>query len=325
MYAERIDVSPNRTVSTTNGRDKRQGLGSYIRKYNAFYVMLIPGLLYFFVFKYLPLIGSVIAFQDYNFMLGLEGFWKSPWVGLKHFEAIFEYPHLRNIVWNTIILSIYQIVFSFPAPIILALLLNEIRMMAAKRVLQTIVYLPHFFSWTVVFGFSFMLLSSRGLVNELIGSLGGEPIMFLQSVDHFRSIMVISGMWKEMGWSAIIYLAAIAGISPSLYEAAKMDGAGRWKQFVHITMPGLLPTVMILLLLRVGNVLEIGFEQVFVFQNPANLPVSEILDTYAYRTGIQTGLYSVTAAIGLFKSLVGMTLLLFANRISKSTTGESIY
>ncbi|MHA0855705.1 ABC transporter permease [Paenibacillus sp. CMAA1364] len=304
---------------------KKKALIRYLLNNKALYIMLIPGILYFLIFKYLPLLGSIIAFQDFKFMLGLKGFWESPWVGFKHFEAIFTYPYLRKIIWNTIILSLYQIIFAFPAPIILALLLNELRRMVFKRWIQTIVYLPHFFSWTIIFGFAFMLLSSRGMVNEWITAQGGDAIMFLQNSEYFRSVIIASSMWKEMGWSAIIYLAAIAGISPSLYEAAKIDGAGRWKQFVHITVPGLLSTIMILFLLRIGSVLEVGFEQVFVFQNPANLPVSEILDTYSYRTGIQTGMYSITAAIGLFKSVVGFVLLVSANRLSRATTGESLY
>ncbi len=301
----------------------RSELSRYIRNNKALYVMLIPGLLFFFVFKYVPLLGSIIAFKEYNVF---EGFRNSPWVGFKYFEQLFTYPNFTRILRNTVIISFYQIVFAFPAPIILALLLNELRSMAFKRWVQTIVYLPHFLSWTIVYGLVFMMLSLRtGMVNQFVTATGTDAINFLQEPGMIRAIIVSSGVWKEMGWSAIIFLAALAGISPSLYEAAKIDGANRWHQFVHISLPGLTPAIVILLLLNIGHILDNGFENVFVFLNPVTYPVADVIDTFTYRAGIQQGQYSFTTAIGLFKSIVGLLLLMLANRASKAVTGEGLY
>ncbi|MFC7750231.1 ABC transporter permease [Paenibacillus thermoaerophilus] len=295
----------------------------FVVRHRALYFMLAPGMLYFLVFKYVPLLGSVIAFQDYNIF---KGFLESEWVGFKWFEEFFTYPNLKRLIVNTLLISFYQILFAFPAPILLAVLLNEVRNMAFKRFVQTVVYLPHFLSWTIVFGFVYMLLSVQtGLVNQAIQAMGGEPVSFLQKAEYFRTIIIASGIWKEMGWSAIIFLAAIAGISPSLYEAARIDGANRWKQFVHVTLPGLLPAIMILLLLKIGHIMDLGFEQIYLFLNPLTLSTGDVLDTYAYRAGILGGKYSLTTAIGLFKSVIGFLLLVVANRASKATTGEGIY
>lgn len=296
---------------------------SYILKHRALYIMLIPGVLYFIIFKYVPMLGSVIAFQDFNIF---KGFLDSDWVGFKWFHQLFSYPQFVRLFSNTLIISFYQIVFAFPAPIILACLLNELSQFRLKRWVQTIVYLPHFLSWTIIFGLAYGLLSQQiGMINHLIMQSGGESIPFLQTPSYFRTIIVSSGIWKEMGWNSIIFLAALSGISPSLYEAAKIDGAGRWKQFVHVTIPGLLPAVMILLLLKIGYVLDLGFEQIYVFLNPLTYETGDVLDTFAYRAGILNGQYSLTTAIGLFKSIIGLLLLVIANHTSRATTGESLY
>lgn len=295
----------------------------YVSRNRALYWMILPGMLYFVIFKYVPLLGSVIAFQDYNIF---KGFLKSDWVGFMWFEQFFTYPQFSRLLWNTLWISFYQLVFAFPAPIILALLLNELRGDLYKRTVQTILYLPHFLSWVIIGGLGYMLMSPQiGLINQWITSFGYEPIFFLQEPGYFRAIIVTSGVWKEMGWSAIIFLAALSGISPSLYEAAKIDGAGRWKQFVHITLPGILPTIMLLLLLRIGHMLDLGFEQIFVFLNPITFETGDVLDTYTYREGIVNGQYSLTTAIGIFKSVVGFVLLVVANKTSKATTGEGIF
>jgi len=304
-------------------KPKSGGLLKFILRNKALYIMLIPGLLYFLLFKYFPLVGSVIAFQDFNIF---KGFWGSDWVGFKWFEQFLSYPNLLRLLKNTLIISFYQILFTFPAPILLAILLNELRMQRFKRVVQTIVYLPHFLSWTIVFGFVYMLLSVQtGFVNQAMEAMGFQAINFLQKAEYFRTIIISSGIWKEMGWSAIIFLAAIAGISPALYEAAKIDGASRFKQFIHITLPGMLPAIMILLLLKIGHILDLGFEQIYLFLNPLTLSTGDVLDTYAYRVGILGGKYSLTTAIGLFKSVIGLLLLVVANRASKATTGEGLY
>lgn len=292
-------------------------------KNRSLYIMLIPGLLYFLIFKYVPLFGSVIAFKDYNIF---KGFLDSEWVGLKWFEQFFNYPNLQRLMVNTLVISFYSLIFTFPAPILLAILLNELRHMKYKRFVQTIVYMPHFLSWTIVFGFVYMLLSVQtGFVNRAIEFFGGESINFLQNAGYTRTIIISSGIWKEMGWSAIIFLAAIAGINPSLYEAARIDGAGRFKQFLHITLPGMLPAIMILLLLKIGSILDLGFEQIYPFLNPLTLQTADVLDTYSYRIGVLSGKYSLATAIGLFKSVVGFLLLVIANRASKAITGEGLY
>lgn len=302
---------------------RKQSLLTYILKHRALYIMLIPGVLYFILFKYVPMLGSVIAFQNFNIF---KGFLHSEWVGFKWFHQLFSYPQFIRLFRNTLIISFYQIIFAFPAPIILACLLNELNQLRLKRWVQTIVYLPHFLSWTIIFGLAYGLLSQQiGLINHLIMQAGGESIHFLQTPGYFRTIIVSSGIWKEMGWNSIIFLAALAGISPSLYEAAKIDGAGRWKQFVHVTVPGLLPAVMILLLLKIGYVLDLGFEQIYVFLNPLTYETGDVLDTFSYRAGILNGQYSLSTAIGLFKSVIGLLLLVIANRTSRATTGESLY
>jgi putative aldouronate transport system permease protein len=301
----------------------RLGFLRTLTRYQALYLMLIPGVLYFLTFKYAPLLGSIIAFKDYHIVKGIID---SPWVGFRWFENLFTYPQFTRLLRNTLLISLYQILFSFPAPIILALLLNELRKAAFKRLVQTVIYLPHFLSWTLMYGLVYMMFSVQtGVFNNLIGQLGIPPINLLQSNEVFRSLIVGSGMWKEMGWGTIIFLAALTGINPSLYEAARIDGAGRWNQMRYISLPGIMPAIVVLLLLKLGNILDLGFEQIFIFLNPTNYENGDILDTYAYRAGIIQGQYSMTTAIGLFQSVIGFLLLLFANRLSNKTTGEGLF
>ena len=301
----------------------RLGFLRSLTRYQALYLMLIPGVLYFLTFKYAPLLGSIIAFKDYHIAKGIID---SPWVGFRWFENLFTYPQFTRLLRNTLLISVYQIIFSFPAPIILALLLNELRKAMFKRLVQTVIYLPHFLSWTLMYGLVYMMFSVQtGVVNNLLGQLGIPPINLLQSNEIFRTLIVGSGMWKEMGWGTIIFLAALTGINPSLYEAAKIDGAGRWDQMRYISLPGIMPAVVVLLLLKLGNILDLGFEQIFIFLNPTNYENGDILDTYAYRAGIIQGQYSMTTAIGLFQSVIGFLLLLFANRLSNKTTGEGLF
>lgn len=297
---------------------------SYFVKNHPFYLMLVPAVLYFLIFRYIPLAGSVIAFKDYNIFKGIIA---SDWVGLQWFHQLFTFPKFLKLLQNTLLIGFYQIIFAFPAPIILAILMNELRMMKLKRIVQTIVYLPHFLSWTIVAGLVYMLLSVQtGLVNTVYANLtGNEPINFLQNVHYVRTIIVSSGMWKEVGWGTIIFLAALTGISPSLYEASTIDGAGRWKQFVHITLPGLLPAITVMLLLKLGHVMDLGFEQIYPFLNPLTSEKADVFDTYTYRAGVVGGQYSFTTAVGLFKSVVGFTLLLVFNKASKVTTGEGLF
>ncbi|WP_159881307.1 ABC transporter permease [Paenibacillus puerhi] len=287
-----------------------------IRKHWMLYVMIVPGLLFYLIFKYVPLAGSLIAFQNYQIFKGMTG---SPWVGLDNFKFIFSYQDFYLVLRNTATIAFYQLLFGFPAPIILALLFNEVRLLLAKRVVQSLFYLPHFLSWVVVGGIVFELLSSQGVANMVRGWMGLEPILFMQEQRYFRTIVVLSGIWKEVGWGTIIYLAAIAGINPNLYEAAVMDGANRWKQTIHITLPTMLPTILVLFLLNIGNFLELGFDQMYNLLTPMTYSVGDIIETYVYRAGVLQGQYSVTTAIGLFQSVIGFTLLWIFNRLARKT------
>ncbi|WNR47158.1 ABC transporter permease [Paenibacillus roseipurpureus] len=292
-------------------------------KYKALYLISLPGIIYFIVFKYVPLLGSVIAFQDYNIF---DGFTGSKWVGFDNFTRMFAHYDFLNILKNTVLIGVYDLLLGFPAPIILALLLNELRLVVYKRVLQTVVYMPHFLSWVIVSGIAIGILSpSTGAVNHFITWLGFEPIYFLGEESWIRSVLITSGIWRDSGYGTIIYLAALAGINPDLYEASEVDGANRWRQTISITLPSLLPTIMILFLLHIGKFLDFGFERVFVFLNPLNKENGEILDTYIYSQGLLAQQFSYTTAIGLFKAVVGVIFIVTGNLLSKKTTGESLY
>lgn len=271
----------------------------------------------------MPLLGSIIAFQDYNLFRGVTG---SPWVGFEHFVKMFSHYDFIRILKNTLILGVYDILIAFPAPIILALLLNEVRISIFKRTIQTIIYAPHFLSWIIISGIFIGILSpSTGLVNKALMLFGVEPIYFMGENSYIRSILVGSGLWRDVGYGTIIYMAALAGINPDLYEAAEMDGAGRWKQTLSITIPSLMPVIIVLLLLKIGEFMDYGFERVFVFQNSLNLTNSEILDTFIYKAGLQQMQFSYATAMGLFKSVVGLVLLYIANYTSRKATGESLF
>jgi putative aldouronate transport system permease protein len=292
-------------------------------KYKALYFISIPGILYFIVFKYVPLAGSVIAFQDYNIFQGFTG---SKWVGLKHFQEMFAHADFLHILKNTLLIGVYDVIFAFPAPIILALLLHELRFVLYKRVLQTVVYMPHFLSWIIVSGIALAVLSpSTGLVNHLLALFGVKPIYFLGDNAYIRSVLISSGIWRDSGYGTIIYMAALAGINPELYEAAEVDGASRWRQTLSITIPALVPTIAILFLLHIGKFLDLGFERVFPFLNALNTENGEIIATYVYRVGLLSQQYSYTTAVGLFNSVVSFALVIICNTFSKKTTGESLF
>lgn len=285
-------------------------------------LIALPGLAFFLIFKYIPLAGNMIAFQDYNLFAGL---FHSKWVGLKHFKFMFDYPEFMMVLRNSLKFGLYSILFGFPAPLLLAIMLNEIRLSWFKRMTQTLLYLPHFLSWVIVGGIFTDLLSRQGLINELLGKFDVAPISFLTEPKYFLGIVISLGIWKEVGWSMIIYLAAITGINPNLYEAAMVDGAGRFRRIWHITLPSLLPAIIVLLLLRIGHLLDANVEQVLFFLNPLVKEVGEVFDTYVYRVGLMGGQYSYTTAIGIFKALVGIILVVGLNKLSRKTTGESIY
>ncbi|KKI92082.1 protein lplB [Bacillus sp. SA1-12] len=287
------------------------------------YLFLLPGLLYFVIYKYFPMWGVLMAFQNYQPHLGI---WNSEWVGLKHFERLFSETQFWMLMKNTLYIAFLDLVIFFPITIILALLLNEIRKEMFKRFVQTMVYVPHFLSWVVVVGISYILLSTEGgVINELIASLGGDKVQFLTDADWFRPLIIIQMVWKDAGWGTIIFLAALAGVNSQLYEAARIDGANRWRLLWHITLPSIRSVIIILLILRLGNFLDLGFEQIFLMLNAMNREVGEVFDTYVYTVGIRQGLFSYSAAVGLFKSVVGLILVIGANQLAKKFGEEGIY
>ncbi|WP_305954209.1 sugar ABC transporter permease [Paenibacillus sp. FSL H8-0259] len=286
------------------------------------YIMLLPGLLYFITFKYVPMYGILLAFKNYQPFLG---FVDSQWVGMKHFDRFFGDPLFWKLLKNTFVLAAYNILFFFPLPIVLALMLNELRSQTYKKTIQTLVYIPHFMSWVVIVSIAYLFFTTEGgLVNEAIASVGGEKIQFLLSPGWFRTFITGEVMWKETGWGTIIFLAALAGVDTQLYEAAKIDGAGRMRQLWHITLPAIRSTIVILLILRLGNFLDTGFEQIFLMLNPLNREVGEVFDTYVYTTGISQGEYSYSTAVGLFKSVVGLVLVFGSNFLAKRFGEEGI-
>lgn len=287
------------------------------------YVMILPGLLYFLIFKYVPMYGLIISFQDYKPFQGIRG---SEWVGFKHFERLFTEPDFLNILTNTLVLFGLNLLFFFPVPIILALMLNELRGSFFKRLFQSLVYLPHFMSWVIIVSIGYVMLTmDGGILNELIAMLGFEKVNFLLSPAWFRPTYIIQVIWREAGWGTIIYLAAIASVDTQLYEAARMDGATRLRQIWHITLPAIRSVIIILLILKIGDVLELGFEHVYLLLNSMNREVAEIIDTYVYTAGLLQGKFSYSTAIGFFKSLVGLVMVMLANKLSKKFGEEGVY
>ncbi|CAH1211523.1 putative multiple-sugar transport system permease YteP [Paenibacillus auburnensis] len=271
------------------------------------HLMILPALLLIIIFSYIPMAGLVIAFQDFS---PISGFRDMTWTGLENFRYLFDLPGFRQVVWNTVIISVLKIIAGLTIPVIAALLLNEVRANGFKRSIQTIIYMPHFFSWVILGGIIVDVLSpSSGIVNMLLKSLGIQPIQFLADNNWFRYVLVITDQWKEFGFGTIIYLAALTSIDQSLYEASIIDGAGRWKQTWHITLPGIRPIMILMLTLSLGNVLNGGFDQVFNLYNPLVYESGDILDTMIYRIGLQEAQYSVSTALGLIKSVVSFVFI----------------
>ncbi|HIW32062.1 MAG TPA: ABC transporter permease subunit [Candidatus Paenibacillus intestinavium] len=287
------------------------------------YLLLLPGLLYFLVFKYLPMWGVLIAFQNFQ---PYVGFWNSEWVGFEHFKIFFANPDFLRLLRNTMILAVYDLVFFFPAPIIVALLLNEIRISVFKRLIQTMIYIPHFISMVIVASMTYVFLTTQGgIVNEIIFNITGGKINFLADPAWFRPMIILQIMWKETGWGTIIFLAALSAVDVEQYEAAIVDGATRWQRLWNVTIPSILPVVTILLILRLGNFLDNGFEQIFLMTNSLNRTVADVFDTYVYFVGITQGAFSYSTAIGLFKSVIGIILIYGSNWIAKRMGQEGLY
>lgn len=291
-----------------------------------YYLLLLPGLLYLIIFHYIPMFGIIFSFKEYQPFMGVEGIFTSEWVGLKHFQKFFNSYYFWDILGNTLAISLLKFIFGFPAPIIFALLLNEVRNKKFMKTVQTISYLPHFLSWVVVSGLLVTLLSTdNGLINIIREAMGKESIMFLGDPKYFRQVLVISDIWKGIGWGSIVYLAAISGVDQEMYEAAYIDGANRWRRIWHITLPSISHIVVIMLIFSVGGLLNAGFEQIFLLYSPAVYSVEDIIDTFVYREGLQSNNYSYATAVGLFKSLVSMFLLLLTNFIAKRLDQEGIW
>ncbi|QYR21746.1 ABC transporter permease subunit [Paenibacillus sp. sptzw28] len=285
-------------------------------------ILFAPIVAFFIIFKYAPMAGLIIAFKNYTFY---EGIWGSDWVGLRNFKQLFSNPQTISIIRNTVFLSCLNIVVGFPFPIILAIMLNEARRQWFKRVVQTLVYLPHFLSWVIVGGMVVtMFAQETGVVNHLVKMWTGEPYPFLYKEGSWIVIFVGSGIWKGAGWGAIIYLAALTAINPHLYEAASMDGASKWRQIWHVTLPGISSTIVVMFILTLGHVMEVGFDHVFMLQNSVVSNVSEVISIYIYRVGLQGAQFSLTTAMGLFESIIGLVLVLTANRVARRF-GQSLW
>ncbi|WP_135552767.1 ABC transporter permease [Paenibacillus cymbidii] len=292
------------------------------RRNRMIYAMALPLVAYYAIFHYAPMYGAVIAFKQFNIA---KGIWDSPWVGVTHFTAFFDSYYFWRILRNTLLLSVYQLLWGFPAPLVLALLLNEVRRNWYKRLIQTIAYLPHFISVVVVCGLVVDLTSRHGLVTELIVWLGGKRTALLAEPGNFRTIFISSGIWQEIGWGSIIYLAALSGINPELYEAAKVEGAGRFRQMLHITLPGIMPIVVILLILKMGQMMDVSFEKVILLYNPNTYATADVISSFVYRSGLAGGEYSYSSAIGLFQSAINCCLLLAANGFARRVNGNSLW
>lgn len=294
-----------------------------VAKYKYIYILALPSIVYFLIFKYAPMWGILLAFQDYS---PFRGFWNSEWVGFEHFKTLFTHDMFWVLLRNTLGINLMSLVFFFPLPILLALMLNEVRIDPVKRIIQSIVYLPHFLSMVIIVGFTYFFLSvDTGLVNKGLMSMGFEPISFMTNPNYFWGLLTAQSIWKEVGWGTIIFLAAIAGVDQQLYEAAIMDGAGRARQLWHITLPAIRSTIVILLIMRVGHMMDVGFEQVLLMLNPLVIPVGEVFDTYVYKQGILSGQTSYSIAVGLFKSIVGLVLVVMANRLAKKFGEDGLY
>jgi putative aldouronate transport system permease protein len=296
---------------------------NYWRSNYDLYLMLLPGLLFYFIFKYVPIYGIVLAFKDYKFNLGIMG---SPWAGFSVFKDVFRARLFWRALSNTIWLNLLSLIVGFPLPVIFALILNELKHERFKRVVQSISYLPHFISWVILYGIILALTAKNtGIFNVLLRMAGKEEITFLTNRGWWLTIFVTSSIWKETGWQAILYMSALTSIDPGLYEAAAIDGAGRWKSMIHITLPGIRSTIVILLILNVGRIMTIGFEKPYLLSNASVSDIGSVLSTYVYTLGIQNAQYSFTTAVGLFQSVVNFGLLIGADRAAKMLGEEGLF
>ncbi|NHN30663.1 sugar ABC transporter permease [Paenibacillus sp. S3N08] len=317
-------LSMRNVAEAKNKQAKLKLASKNIWAFRAFYMMLLPGVIYYILFRYVPMYGVIIAFKDFNLLEGIVSSpWADPWY--KHFQIFFNSPYFVQLMVNTSLISFYKLIFGMIPPIMMALMLNECRVRWLKTLIQTLTYMPHFLSWVIIYGILISLFSqSSGLFNRWIQESGGTSIGFMTSLDYFRSILVGSEIWKDLGWGAIIYLASMTAIDPTLYEAARVDGAGRLRMIWHITLPGIRNVIILLFILKLGHIMDAGFDQIYILYNIQVYQVADILDTWVFRTGLQQLNFSLGAAVGLFKSAIGLVLVLGANHLSKKW-GDGIW
>ena len=315
-------LSPTGRLSSRTSAFNR--LTRSVKRYGVFYLMLLPGLVWYLIYRYVPMLGVIIAFKNFNIMQGIFGSpWANPWY--QNFQEFFQSPYFFELISNTLIISLLKLIFGLVPPLTLAILLHECKVGWYRRLIQTLTYMPYFLSWVIIYGILLAFLSqTSGLVNHWIEALGGQAIPFLTSNQWFRSVLVGSDIWQSAGWGAIIYLAAIGGINPAIYEAARVDGAGRLRTIWHITLPGIRSVIILLLILRLGSILDAGFDQIYILYNIQVYPVSDIIDTWVFRTGLQQLNFSLGTAVGLFKSCIGFLLVILSNRLAKKW-GEGIW
>lgn len=319
---QHVEITAKTGKTAVETEKKPTGLQA-VKRDKWLYLLLVPGVLYFLIFKYWPMWGVFIAFKDYSPYLG---FWQSEWVGFEYFKDFFMNPDFFRLLRNTLMLAALDLIFAFPAPLIVALMLNELRHAIYKRCIQTFIYVPHFVSWTIVVSMTFVFFTvDTGVMNKMLQSITGKEIAFLSDPEWFRPMIVLQSIWKETGWGTILFLAALPSVDQEQYEAAVMDGAGRLRRMWHITLPAIRSTIVVLLILRIGSFLNIGFEQIFLMTNSLNRSVAEIFDTYVYVVGITQGAYSYSTAVGLFKSVVGIILIFGANYIAKKFDQDGLF
>lgn len=305
-----------------DNKSKTNRLKQMLNNYEL-YLFIAPALIYFIIFHYAPMYGVQIAFRDYQALKGITG---STFVGLKHFIRFFNIPSFRQVIVNTLSLSLYSLLAGFPVPIILALVINELKYKKFRRVVQTVSYAPHFISIVVLVSMlNIFCHSDYGVINKILNLFGRESIAFITDRRWFRSLYVVSGIWQNAGWGSIVYLSALSGIDPQLHESAMIDGASRLKRIWHINLPGILPTISLLFILQVGGLMSVGFEKVFLMQNPLNLELSEVISTYVYKVGLLNFQFSFSSAVGLFNSMINCTLLVITNYVSKSLSGSGLF
>jgi putative aldouronate transport system permease protein len=322
-----MKVSPQITMESSSPNARREGWKAVFRKiYRQRYlqVMALLGIAWMFVFNYIPMYGVIVAFKEYDIISTIS---KAPWVGLEHFKEFLQDDALVEVIRNTLGISLIKLIIGFPLPIVFALLLNEVRSVFFKKSVQTITYLPHFLSWVVLGGILATWLSDVGVINKVLMSMNmiDTPISYLAEAKYFWTIIITSDIWKELGWSAIIYLAAISGVSTELYEAATIDGAGRFAKILNITLPSIMGTISILFILAVGGVLNSNFDQILVLRNQLNASASNVIDIYVYQTGLKEGRYSYSTAVGLLKNVIALTLLIGANSVTKKLNDTSLF